>query len=63
MSLLKRKMLSESSLKPLIWWRFLDDVFMVWLHGEEGLINFLEYVNCYHQNIGIDRLVKFHIWM
>ena len=31
MSLLERKMLSESSLKPLICWRFLDDVFMVWL--------------------------------
>lgn len=28
--------------------RFLDDVFLVWLHGEEALREFLVYVNSYH---------------
>ena len=51
MSKLERKMLSECVLKPWFWWRFLDDVFFIWLHGRNTLIKFLEYVNSFHQNI------------
>ena len=51
MSKLERKMLSECVLKPWFWWRRLDDVFFIWLHGRNTLIQFLEYVNSFHQNI------------
>ena len=51
MSKLERKMICECVLKPWFWWRFLDDVFLIRLHGRNTLIKFLEYVNSYHQNI------------
>ena len=30
---------------PWVWWRFLDDVFVVWLHDREMLENFLGALN------------------
>ena len=38
MSKLEEKMIREYHLDPLVWWRFLDDVFLNWLHGEETLL-------------------------
>ena len=37
--------------KPLIWWRFIDDVFMVWTEGEQHLKDFISYLNSIHPNI------------
>ena len=37
--------------KPWIWWHFLDDIFMIWLHGREKLESFLEDLNTFHQTI------------
>ena len=31
--------------KPLIWKRFIDDIFLVWTHGEESLTKFLDHCN------------------
>ena len=31
--------------QPLIWLRFIDDIFLVWTHGEEALLEFVEYLN------------------
>ena len=36
---------------PLIWLRFIDDIFMVWVHSLDELHEFLEYVNDFHQTI------------
>ena len=30
---------------PLVWKRFIDDVFLVWTHGEEALLKFLHHCN------------------
>ena len=38
---LERKLLAQSPLKPFIWWRYIDDIFMVWTHGEENSANSL----------------------
>ena len=51
MSELECRMLGEYHLNPMVWWRFLDDVFLIWLYGEEILLEFLEYVNTYHKTI------------
>ena len=40
-----------SGFQPLVWWRYIDDIFMIWEHGEEELQNFLETLNCYHPTI------------
>ena len=51
MSNLEERMISEYDLDPLVWWRFLDDVFLIWLHGKETLLEFLNFVNGYHHCI------------
>ena len=43
--------LNNYPLKPLLWKRFIDDIFMVWTHGEEQLNKFVEYLNGIHQTI------------
>ena len=41
----EQRMLQEATLKPHNWDRFLDDIFMVWDHGEEALGEFFNYLN------------------
>jgi hypothetical protein len=43
--------LDSCELKPWVWWQFLDDVFMIWLHGENELNDFLMKLNSFHENI------------
>ena len=30
---LEQKILAQSSLKPIVWWRYIDNVLMIWPHG------------------------------
>ena len=53
MHVLETRMLGECEFRPWIWWRFLDDVFFIWLHGKERLREFLEFINSYHKSISI----------
>ena len=48
-------MLSSCAVKPWIWYRYIDDVFFIWTHGEEQLSSFIEHVNSYHQTIEFKR--------
>ena len=43
--------LKTQRLKPLIWLRFIDDIFFVWTHGEENLKNFMEDFNNFKPNL------------
>ena len=36
------------SLKPLVWWRYINDVFMIWPQGEEKLNEFVNLLNSCH---------------
>ena len=47
MDSLKEDILSNSLSKPLVWWCYIDDIFMMWKHGQEELQKFLETLNCY----------------
>ena len=51
MSNLEETFLATSPYKPFIWWRFIDDIFMIWQHGEEKLKEFLELLNSCHPTI------------
>ena len=48
---LEQKILAQSPLKPLVWWRYIDDVFMIWPHGEEKLNEFVNLLNSSHETI------------
>ena len=48
---LEEKILGEMDLKPRIWWRYIDDIFFIWEHGEEELKEFIKKLNEYHPTI------------
>lgn len=43
--------LDSSSYKPKVWFRYVDDTFIVWPHGRETLDVFLEHLNNQHCDI------------
>ena len=45
------KALDGWRIKPTIWLRFIDDIFMIWTHGRKELDNFIEYLNGIHEKI------------
>ena len=47
----KQEILKNSKLKPRIWHRFIDDVFIIWTHGKDKLEDFLDYINRVHETI------------
>ena len=51
MDSIEEDILSNSLLKPLVWWRYTEYIFMLWEHGEEELKEFLETLNCCHPTI------------
>ena len=51
MDRLERRLLSQAQVKPYIWLRYIDDVFMVWTGTELELLEFLNYINEAHDTI------------
>ena len=47
----EKKMLESFEKKPMTWWRYVDDEFFIWKHGEESLKVFIEQVNFFHSTI------------
>ena len=40
-------------LQPTLWKRFIDDIFMIWPHGMDSLLEFIQHLNTVHQRIKI----------
>ena len=38
-------------LQPTLWKRFIDDIFLIWPHGMDSLIEFIQYLNTVHSTI------------
>lgn len=51
MAVLEEAFLKSRDLKPSIWLRFIDDIFMIWEHGQEALLEFLTELNSFHNHI------------
>ena len=47
----EQQAIDNSLLKPFIWWSFIDDIFMIWTHGEEHLKTFISFLNSIHPSI------------
>ena len=43
--------LSTTRLRPLVWWRYIDDIFMIWPYTRLELNSFLEALNSFHETI------------
>ena len=48
---LERKVLEDQPQQPLVWWRYIDDIFIVWTHGETSMQAFVEELNSAHETI------------
>ena len=51
MSRLDGGLLKASVDKPLVWLRVIDDIFLIWAHGEEKLNIFINFLNSSHETI------------
>ena len=47
----ERKALKAYADQPFLWLQYIDDILMVWTHGEEKLDNFITYLNNIHPTI------------
>ena len=45
---LERNMLANAEKTPSIWWRYIDDTFVIWPHDERYLRTFVKYINECH---------------
>ena len=43
--------LDTASLKPKVWYRYVNNIFVIWSHGEEELKVFLKHINSVNKNI------------
>ena len=48
---LEKKIINASEEKPMIWGRYIDDIFLIWEHGEEYLEKFLNKLNTFYPTI------------
>ena len=51
MSDLEQRFLHTQPLQPTVWWRFIDDIFMIWPHLDTELTSFLRELNNFHETI------------
>ena len=51
MAALEEDFLETLIKKPWLWWRYIDDIFMIWQHGEDELKIFLKKLNDFHPSI------------
>ena len=42
---LEERILEDIELQTRIWWRYIDDIFFIWEHGEDSLKQFIETLN------------------
>jgi hypothetical protein len=51
MGWLEEKFLATVLFKPLLWLRYIDDIFLIWTHGKDRLIEFIAAANSFHPTI------------
>ena len=51
MGSLEKRFLDTCQFTPLIWLRYIDDIFLIWTHGRDKLDSFIQFANSFHQTI------------
>ena len=51
MSEVETQILNQSALKPLVWKRYIDDIFSIWNVNKNGVMQFIEQANNHHPTI------------
>ena len=47
----EKKAIEQAVLQPVRWFRYVDDTFIIWPHGQEKLTEFLNHLNRLHNKI------------
>ena len=47
----EERIFKDIDLQPRIWWRYTNDTFFIWEHGEDFFRRFIEILNAYHPTI------------
>ena len=47
----EQKFLQKAPYQPLVWWRYIDDILMIWTDGTEERQEFIDFINQQHQTI------------
>ena len=50
----ERELFQHSDQHPLSYWRYVDDVWGLWIHGENSLHNFVSVANSIHPRIKLE---------
>ena len=51
MATIEKGIISKSKIKPLVWKRYIDDVFCLWDTNEDNIKEFVQWANHYHDTI------------
>ena len=51
MDQVETQFLQRQQFQPFVWFRYIDDIFFIWTHGEEHLELFLNNLNKFHPNL------------
>ena len=60
MGLIDEKAKFGGAMKPMLWWRYRDDVFEVWTHGLPKLLEFTDYINSLYPTIKFELVYSEH---
>ena len=58
----KQRALVNAVFRPYIWWRYIDDIFMVWTKGEENLKTLLNYLTLSTLPSSSLKNIPFHLY-
>ena len=61
MGLLEEQLLEQTTLKPSVWFRFIDDIFFLWTFGPTYLQQFFDVCNSFDPHIKFEQTVSFLI--
>ena len=60
MERIENEFLVSEIVKPWLWLRYIDDIFFIWIEGEDKLEGFLNRLNNFHPNLKLKQyLVNF----
>ena len=58
MGVLEDRMINSYAYKPLVYLRYIDDIFMIWTEGEENLNGFLSHCNQINKDIQLEQVAS-----
>ena len=52
---------TENGLRPIIWLRYIDDIFFLWTYDEQSLKDFIEFIQKYSESKNMKSVLKYDV--